>query len=65
MIEIKCSKAQYNRILTNLTDCGMLINGRCVLGKSYTTCPGTNGSQPALNCRECLKKNIKHVDKGV
>ena len=62
MIEIKCSKAQYNRILTNLTDNGALINGRCVLGKSYLTCPATNGIKPELSCKECLKKHIKHVN---
>ena len=62
MIEIKCSKAQFERILTNLTDCGMLINERCVLGKSYTTCPALNGKNPDLRCAECLRKNIKRSD---
>lgn len=63
MIEIKCSKAQFDRILTSLTDCGMLFSGCCVLGKSYATCPATNGSQPDLRCKECLKKNVKRIDK--
>ena len=62
MIEIKCSKAQFKRILASLTESGMLFNNHCVLGKSSTTCPATNGSQPNLTCKDCLKKNIKRVE---
>lgn len=62
MIEIKCSKAQFKRILTSLTESGMLFDNRCVLGKTSATCPAVNGSKPKLTCKDCLKKNIKRVE---
>ncbi len=66
MIEIKCSKAQFNRIMTNLSTCGCLFkqNGLsvCVLGKSQYSCPELNGKNPQLKCTECLQKHIKRSD---
>lgn len=65
-VEIKCSKAQFDRIMTNLSTCGCLSrsNGMavCVLGKSQYSCPAINGKNPQLTCSECLRKNI--VRKG-
>ena len=62
MIEIKCSKAQFDRIMTNLSTCGCLSKSNglsvCVLGKSQYTCPAINGKNPQLSCTECLRKNI-------
>lgn len=63
LIEIKCSKAQFDRIIANLTTTGCLINNRCVLGKSKYTCPAINGKEHLLNCPQCLKRNIKHIGK--
>lgn len=66
MIEIKCSKAQFDRIMTNLSTCGRLSkrNGLavCVLGKSQYSCPAINGKNPQLSCIECLRKNIVRKD---
>lgn len=61
MIEIKCSKAQFDRIMVNLITAGCLVGHKCVLGKSQYTCPALNGKEPTLNCTDCLKRNIKHI----
>lgn len=61
MIEIKCSKAQFNRIMTNLTDAGCLVDGKCVLGKGYNTCPSLNKNK-TISCKDCLNNHIKHVN---
>ncbi len=65
MIEIKCSKAQFDRIMTNLSTCGSLSKSNglsvCILGKSQYTCPAINGKNPNLSCTDCLRKNIKHI----
>ena len=61
MIEIKCSKAQFDRIMKNLTEGGILVNNKCVLGKSAGTCPSVNGTEPELSCKDCLKRNIKRI----
>ncbi len=61
MIEIKCSKAQYKRIITALSTSG-LINGKCVLGKDGYSCPSVNGKNPSLTCTECLRKNIVRME---
>lgn len=65
MIEIKSSKAQFKRIMTNLKESGCLVGGRCVLGKNYTTCPALNGKEPLLTCPDCLDRNIKHVGNNI
>ncbi len=66
MIEIKCSKAQFNRIMENLSTCGCLSkrNGLavCVLGKSIYSCPAIIGKNTNLTCTECLQKHIKRSD---
>ena len=65
MIEIKCSKAQFNRIITNLAASGYSLNSSgnavCILGKSYHNCPAINGKSPELTCTQCLNKNIKRI----
>lgn len=61
LIEIKCSKAQFDRIMMNLTTAGCLVNNRCVLGKSQYTCPALSGKESELSCTQCLKRNIKHI----
>ncbi len=61
MIEIKCSKAQYNRIIEKLMF-GGTVNGKCVLGKNEFTCPAVNGLKPELTCTECFKKKFKRVE---
>lgn len=61
MIEIKCSKAQYERVLSKCQN-GPLIDGKCVLGKNENTCPALVGDK-FLSCDQCLRKNIKHIRK--
>lgn len=61
MIEVKCTKAEYRRILDALSESGLLLNERCVLGKDEFTCPAANGKEPCLDCSECLRRNIKHI----
>lgn len=62
MIEIKCSKAQFERIMKNLTEAGCLVDGKCVLGKGLYTCYSTLGK--VTSCTECLRKHIKHTKGG-
>jgi len=59
MVEIKCSKAQYTRIINTLIDGGPLIDGRCILGKTFSTCPALKGKP--IDCPTCIKNNFKHV----
>lgn len=59
MIEIKCSKAQFNRIIHRLM-IGCLIDDKCVLGKNEFTCHFIKGKTPS--CTECLKQHIKRID---
>ncbi len=61
-VEIKCSKAQFNRIIDALMRSGINSDGKCVLGKNEFTCHYTNGKNPQLTCTECFRKNI--VRKG-
>ena len=58
MFEIKCSKAQFKRIIDCLMRSGLDADGRCILGKSEFSCPVTNGN-PNLTCSECIKKNVR------
>ena len=59
MIEIKCSKAQYNRIINSIIDTGRLIDDKCILGKTFKTCPSLKGKP--VDCPTCIKNNFKHV----
>ena len=61
MIKIKCNKTQYNKLITALSGAALDNKGRCFLGKDHLTCPADMSS--SLSCEECLKKNIKRVDK--
>ena len=58
MIEIKCSKAQFNRIIDALMRSGINADGKCVLGKNEGTCHYANGKNKNLTCTECFRKNI-------
>ncbi len=51
MIEIKCSKAQFNRIIDALMRGGLNADGKCVLGKDEYSCHYST-------CTECFRKNI-------
>lgn len=61
MIEVKCSKAQYNRIIKALMQSG-LVNGKCVLGKDGYSCPICTGASNELDCKKCLEKHIKRKE---
>lgn len=60
MIEIKCTQAQYDRLI----DCAKSYfeNDRCFLGKSYFTCPSINNPE-ITECDECLRKHIKRIQR--
>lgn len=60
MIEIKCSKAQYNRIIYAMAN-AQLSNGRCVIGKSYQTCPALYVDK-SLTCEACIRKRVKRIE---
>lgn len=62
MIEIKCSKAQFERFMDCFNVSYLTADNKCILGKSWTSCPATNGKNPDLRCAECLRKNIKRSD---
>lgn len=60
MIEIKCTKAQYNRLISCAKS--YYENGKCFLGKSvYYNCFYYNKSSVVNACEECLKTHIKRV----
>lgn len=61
MIEIKCSQAQYDRLI----DCAKSYfeNYVCFLGKHYYSCPSINNLE-CIECDECLKKHIKRIGKN-
>lgn len=62
MIEIKCTKAQYDRLIECVQS--YYEDGKCFLGKSIRfTCPNYKDKNTAISCEECLKKHIKRVDK--
>ena len=61
MIEIKCSKAQFKRIIDCLMQSGLNADRRCVLDKNELSCHFTNGKNRNLTCTECMKKNIKWI----
>ncbi len=59
MIKIKCSKAQFDRIIKNILAGGCITRDNiCVLGKSAHTCP-YNKRGVVLECKKCLKENIQ------
>lgn len=64
MIEIKCTKAQYKRLIKALNQCG-LVDGKCVLGKDGYSCPICVGASNELDCRKCLESHIvRKEDEG-
>lgn len=64
VIEIKCSKAQFNRIIDALMCSGINADGKCVLGKNEHTCHYSNGKNRNLTCTECFRKNIVRKEDG-
>lgn len=62
MIEIKCSKAQFERFMDCISVSHLTADNKCVLGKSWNSCPSVNGKNPDLTCTECLRKHIKRSD---
>ncbi len=61
MIEVKCSKEQYNRLIKALMQSG-LVGDRCVLGKDGYSCPICTGKSGETDCKKCLEKNIKRKE---
>ena len=64
MIEIKCSKAQYERFIDCVSGSYITADNKCILGKSWASCPATNGKNPDLRCEECLRKHIKRSEQN-
>ena len=58
MIEIKCSKLQFNRILEAMQD--YYDTDKCILGKTCKSCPACNDKDN--DCKICLSKHVKHND---
>lgn len=62
MIEIKCTQAQYNRLI----ECAQSYyeNGKCFLGKTIRfSCPYFNKSSVNRACDDCLRKHIKRISR--
>lgn len=60
MIEIKCTKAQYERLI----ECAKSYyeNGKCFLGKTIIyTCPCNNKPSIIQSCDDCLRNHIKRI----
>ena len=62
MIEIKCTKAEYKRIINALLCSNYQDGGKCVMGKGPWTCPAINDENSKLTCEDCLKNNIKRKE---
>ena len=61
MIEIKCKKTQYDRLIKSIVTSTLDDKGRCFLGKTYLTCPAVT-KEFDLSCEVCLRRNIKRVE---
>ena len=62
MIEIKCNKRQYERIISSLAvSSERNKGGLCVLGRSYRTCP-TPDLVSITICDACIRKEIKRIE---
>lgn len=59
MIEIKCTKAVYERLIEMAESYFDTSTRRCFIGKTYHTCPAERNRE--LSCEECLRKHIKRV----
>lgn len=59
MIEIKCTKAVYERLIEATYTYFDTSTQRCFLGKTYLSCPAERHKE--LTCKECLRKHIKRV----
>lgn len=57
-IEIKCSKAQFKRILESMES--YYEDGRCVLGKTHETCPSVYVKN--ASCADCIRRNVVRVE---
>lgn len=55
MFEVKCSKAQYERIIE--AGLSFFKNDKCFLGKTFRSCPNIDNIK-ITSCSECLRKNI-------
>lgn len=59
MIEIKCSKAQYERLMDAARS--YYENDKCFLGKTFRSCPYIDSKEKS--CPECLREHIKRICK--
>lgn len=63
MIEIKCTQAQYNRLIECAKSYYDNESGKCFLGKtSWFSCP-THTKGIEFSCEECLKQHIKRISR--
>ena len=60
MIEIKCTKVQYERLIHAAQS--YYEKNVCFLGKTFYSCPIIN-RQRFTDCAECLRKHIKRVQR--
>lgn len=63
MIEIKCTQAQYNRLIECAKSYYDNESGKCFLGKTiWFSCP-THTKGIEISCEECLKQHIKRISR--
>ena len=61
MIEIKCGKAQFNRIVEAMIE-SSLHEEKCVLGKTAYTCPAVGDNFSSLTCDKCIRAKVLRVE---
>lgn len=60
MIQIQCTKAQYDRLIDAAST--YFENNKCFLGKTFLSCPYIDTINK-ITCEDCLRMRIKRVIK--
>lgn len=61
MIEIKCTKAQYDRLIECAKSYYNNDSGKCFLGKKIWLSCQTHTKGIDISCEECLREHIKRI----
>ena len=61
MIEIKCGRNQFNRIINAMVYSALSESGKCIMGKNEWSCPYLRKGDVA-DCPKCIKQNVRRVE---
>ena len=60
MIEIKCTKICYERLIEMAATYFDTESKKCFLGKTFFTCPAY--TDRSIECKTCLRRHIKRIN---